>query len=263
MNEEQLEKLKKLDEFLNKSELSNNLPLFEVLQDINETLKIISQKEMPMMEMPEVHKVEIEGAELVTIKGERGEQGEVGPQGESIIGPIGPRGPKGDKGEVGEVGPKGDDGISPSVAEIAQATSEKLTPFIPKKEDIKNDIIKSGEIVRDSLETLKDEERLDKKAIKGLDEELKEIRSLPRGGGAARRVFIPYRDDLSASCDGSNKTFYLSRAPLNDVVFVFGTDFPTILRPTIDFTVANKVLTLQSTVPAPNTGATLLVQYFS
>src|SRR3990167_3009634 len=155
---------------------------------------------------------------------------------------------------------------------------KKLEDSIPEKADftliydkikeVESKIVPVEEIkaeeVRDKLETLKNDERLDKSAIKGLDEELKEIRNLPRGGGgAARRVFVPYRDDLSASCDGSNKTFYLSRAPLNDVIFVFGTDFPTILRPTIDFTVANKVLTLTSSVPAPNTGATLLIQYFS
>src|SRR3990167_3341136 len=154
---------------------------------------------------------------------------------------------------------------------------KKLEDSIPEKADfteiygkikeVESKIVPVEEIkaegIRDKIESLRGDERIDKSAIKGLDDELKEIRSLPRGGGAARRVFIPYRDDLSASCDGSNKTFYLSRAPLNDVIFVFGTDFPTILRPTIDFTVANKVLTLTSSVPAPNTGATLLIQYFS
>ena len=157
---------------------------------------------------------------------------------------------------------------------------KKLADSIPKEADFTEIYVKIKEVegkipslpeeikaeqVRDKLETLEGDERLDKKYIKGLDEELTAIRNLPRGGGGApRRVFQPYRDDFSSLTDGSTKTFYLTRAPLDEAtVMVFGTDFPTILRPTIDFTIANKALTLTSAVPAPNTGATLLVTYFS
>ena len=124
----------------------------------------------------------------------------------------------------------------------------------------------TGEQIVDKINVLpiEPEFQIDKEHIKGLVEELLAIRSLPRGGGGARRIFQPYRADLSASCDGSNKTFYLPRAPLDDAtVQVYGTDFPVILRPTIDFTIANKVLTLTSAVPAPNSGATLICTFFA
>jgi len=83
-------------------------------------------------------------------------------------------------------------------------------------------------------------------------------------GGASRRVFIPYRDDLSSACDGVTKSFYLSRAPLKTgSIMVYGTDFPVILRPDVDFVITNKTVTLTSQVPAPSSGATLIVTYFA
>ena len=267
MNEEQLEKLKKLDEFLKKSEVSNNLPLFEVLQDINKTLKIIAEKEMPempKMEMPDTHRVEIAGAELVTIKGDKGEQGEMGPQGESIVGPVGPKGMKGEKGDDGAIGPKGDDGISPSVAEISKATSEILTPLLPKKDEIISEILEKGDKIIKAINSDESENLIKREKVEGLNEELTAIRNLPRGAMGVRRIFQPKRDDFSALTDGSTKIFYLSKAPIEDnIIMVFGTDFPTILRPTIDFTIANKTLTLTDAVPAPNAGATLIVTYFT
>ena len=156
------------------------------------------------------------------------------------------------------------DGVTPTIDyaaiinEAVKKTVEALTPLIPIPEEVK------AEKIRELLETLEGEERLDKSAIKGLDEELKDIRNLPRGGGASRRVFQPYRDDFSALTDGTTKIFYLTRAPLQtETAMVFGTDYPTILRPTIDFTITNKTLTLTDQVPAPSAGATLLATYFS
>lgn len=105
--------------------------------------------------------------------------------------------------------------------------------------------------------------KIKRSQIEGLDTELKRIEGKTSVGMASRRVYQPYQDDFSSQTDGTTKTFYLSRAPLTSVVFVFGTDFPTILRPTIDFTVSDKILTLTSAIPAPNQGATLLVQYYA
>ena len=120
--------------------------------------------------------------------------------------------------------------------------------------------------IRDRLEILKDEERLDKSSIKGLEDEINALRKeiATKSSGGVRRVFQPYVDDFTASTNGSLKVFVLSRAPLRtNTVQVFGTDFPTILRPTTDFTVSGKTLTLTSAVPAPNTGATLLIHYYA
>jgi hypothetical protein len=74
--------------------------------------------------------------------GEKGEQGDTGPAGkDGEPGPVGPTGPKGDTGEPGPVGPVGPQG-SPDFAD-----------------DIRN-----------KLEVLQGDERLDKKAIKGIEE---------------------------------------------------------------------------------------------
>lgn len=122
------------------------------------------------------------------------------------------------------------------------------------------------EQVRDKLEELAGDERVALSAIRGLEEEILKLRkevSAAKTGGT-RRVFQPYVDDFSGQTDGVTKTFYLSREPLRtNTIQVFGTDFPTILRPTTDFTVTGKTLTLTAAVPAPNTGATLLIHYYA
>lgn len=103
--------------------------------------------------------------------------------------------------------------------------------------------------------------------IKSLRDELKkEIDESKKqsASGSPRRIFRPYVDDFSGQTNGSKKIFYLSREPLKtDTILVWGTDFPVILRPTTDFTVSGKTLTLTSAVPAPSSGATLLVMYHS
>lgn len=184
-------KLKKLEDFASKTDIHANLPVVEELQGIREAL----EKEKP--KRPEVQKVELVGAEFVTIKGEKGDKGDVGdigPQGESIVGP---QGEKGERGEKGDKGDKGDAGETPRVdydTIINQATknvNDTLTPLIPTKEEIENDIIKSGEKIRDSLETLDGDERLDKKSVKGieeLEEKVKQIQLRPTGVGGARGI---------------------------------------------------------------------------
>lgn len=110
------------------------------------------------------------------------------------------------------------------------------------------------------------EEYIDKERIKGLEDEIKSLRKeiTLRSSGGVRRVFQPHRDDFSSLTNGVLKTFTLSREPLKtDTVMVFGTDFPIILRPTIDFTVSGKILTLTSAVQAPSQGSTLIVHYFA
>ena len=102
--------------------------------------------------------------------------------------------------------------------------------------------------------------------VKGLEDEIKQLRKelATKSSGGARRVFQPYVDDFSAQTNGSLKVFVLSREPLRtNTVQVFGTDFPTILRPTTDFTVSGKTLTLTAAVPAPSVGATLVAHFFA
>lgn len=109
-------------------------------------------------------------------------------------------------------------------------------------------------------------EQIDKERIAGLEDEIKALRKeiATKASGGVRRVFQPYVDDFSSQTNGSTKIFTLSREPLKtETVLVWGTDFPIVLRPTVDFTIVGKTLTLTSAIPAPNTGATLLVHYYS
>ena len=130
-----------------------------------------------------------------------------------------------------------------------------MTAKIPQME--------TAEVVRDKLESLQGDERLDKSAIKGLDEELKKIAETKSSamnygisGGAKGRV---HYYDLTSQCNGVLKTFAV---PLNfGIIGVFSTQFPINYRPIIDWTAGNKTLTLTSAVSAPDTGQTLWIAY--
>ncbi len=93
---------------------------------------------------------------------------------------------------------------------------------------------------------------------------LKESIITTRTSGGTRRVFQPYVERFTHQTNGSKKVFYLKRAPLKtDTIEVSGTDFPIILDPTVDFTVQDKTLTLSDNIPAPSSGATLIIKYYA
>lgn len=103
------------------------------------------------------------------------------------------------------------------------------------------------------------DKQIDFKHIKGLSDKRagEKLGGIHRGGGDIILV-----DDLSDFTDGSTKVFTLSRKPKGiNKMLVWGSDFPMILRPTVDFTISNTSLTLTSQVNAPSQGATLIVQY--
>lgn len=245
LTKEQQENLVKL--FVKDKEGAN----FKVVLNILEALKDIAEKEQP-----DVQKVELRGAELVTIKGEKGEKGEKGDKGDSIVGPKGEKGEKGDKGDKGDRGDVGERGETPRVDydtiinEATKSVNEALTPLLPKKEDIekelRNDIIKEGEAIKNSLN----------KEMEGKLAEFSEaLSNIPRGRGM-RKVPIIKRYNLSDLTDGSTRDFTLPKDTV-DVVGVWGTDFPSNFNPLTDWTFAGNTLTLSSSFPAPSSGATL------
>lgn len=88
-------------------------------------------------------------------------------------------------------GKDGENGISPDLnllaIEAADQAVERLKPFIPTTDELKKEIL--GAPVRDSLEALEGEDRLDIKAVKGLEKYEErihslEIRPIGKGGGA-------------------------------------------------------------------------------
>lgn len=139
--------------------------------------------------------------------GKDGKDGKAG--GPGPIGPMGPAGPVGRAifGGKGETGPAGKDG-SPDTAEQ----------------------------VRDKLETLQGEERLDASAIKNLEQHLQKLipsqeqryMSIPVSRGAVKAY------DLSASLDGVTKTFALPT--FWRIISVHLSSTPNILRVTTDYT---------------------------
>lgn len=125
----------------------------------------------------ELAKLLIEKGDIADIEvtGIKGEKGDVGPRG-----PQGPKGEKGDKGDQGPQGPKGQDGKDGRNGQdgkdgISVDKQEVLT-------DLANLLPELGDRVRDSLELLQGEDRLDASAIKNLPEATEKI--IERVGGS-------------------------------------------------------------------------------
>lgn len=145
-----MDKLKKLQNFSQDKDLAN----FDEIQSIGETLIEIKEA----LNKPFPSEISIKGVQ--EIKGDKGEKGE-----------------KGDTGEQGERGEKGDSIVG---AQGAQGKAGKDGVGIDGKDgengqdgqnggDGKDGSPDTAEQVRDKLQTLTKEQRLDASAIKGID----------------------------------------------------------------------------------------------
>ena len=122
------------------------------------------------------------------------------------------------------------------------------------------------EIIRNKLETLTEDNRLDKNAIKGLKEEIedlkKDIGKRPLSGGLLSNwglINTVRHYDVSSQFNGVLKAF---EVPSHRRAILFlSSQFPIIFRPTVDFTTANKTLTLTDTVGIPESGQTGIFLY--
>lgn len=119
--------------------------------------------------------------------------------------------------------------------------------------NIENNLAKYGERIRDSLELLQDDERLDKSAIKGLESELeaiKEANKAPSGAGhsiVGRDIIIDI--DISTQLDGVTKTFNLQA--IYNIVSVDLSSYPYgSLRKNIDYTYTPTSITFTSEIAA-------------
>lgn len=128
----------------------------------------------------------------------------------------------------------------------------------------------TAEDIRNKLELLEGEERLKIEAIRGLREELDDLKKRAGqttvvhsgGGGGAGKIVKSY--DLSDSLDGSTATFALPA--FYRVISVHLSSFPNILRPTTDYTTDGNAMTITFTAqidPAVSlaTGQSLIIVY--
>jgi hypothetical protein len=233
-----------------------SLPIVTELQNISDNIQALVAKEMPEMPPhpmpPEVQKIEMLGAEVITIKGRKGDAGET-PSDEHLTELIKPLIPVVRDGEdadeqkiIKEVlskiskpkdGKDGKDGTNPPletiVYEAVKQVKATLTPLIPKIEDIEKDLPKLGFQIRDSLELLPNgqngtvDERIDKSAVKGIadiEKSIKDIQVRPVsvGGrsllqlyvGGAKKGAIQYLNLIA----GTNVTLtYAQSSGRNDV----------------------------------------------
>lgn len=233
-------------------------------------MEMMTGKEIKFPEYPkspEVQKIEIRGAEILTIKGDKGDD----PTKEELLELIRPLIPKPIKGGDGHtpteqelkklIKPlipepiKGDIGDSPTKNEIEKIIKPLIPPPISGSPD-------TAEEVRKKLESLKGEDRLDKEAIRGLEDEIKGIKEsmagIARGRNMGRAKIQTIRAvDLTSQVDGVVTEFTLPMDTVN-VLGVWGTQFPVTFRQTTDWTFAGRTLTLVTAqVGTPQSGQTL------
>jgi hypothetical protein len=231
--------------------------IFDELQEVKEEIKGAVPGEL---------KVEIKGAEVVTIKGE---QGEVGPEPSDerlrgIIIPLIPEPIEGRPGEKGEKGDKPVAGVDYPIPEngkdgIDGRDGESIVgpPGAPGKDGSPD----TGEQI---IEKINEAEGLIKKEkIEGLDEAFdsvsRQISSIPRGGGGSRSKNSSKFYDLSSQTDGVTKSFLV---PKSVGAVLFGSDFPSVYMEGNGFTInATRTQITLTTDNAPSTGSQLLFLY--
>ena len=158
------------------------------------------------------------------------------------------------------------------ISEVSKIVESSVVSQIPKSitiQEIEADIPKLGAEIRNALELLQDDERLDVSAIKGLDELIKKVEKLSEakqttrfvggGGGVGKHNTFYY--DLSSYLDGVTKTFSLPTAW--KVIGVHsGGSTPATFRPIVDFTWSPNSITFTSEIEASTTlaaGQTIMV----
>ena len=288
---------KKQQEMMKLAERGGNdatLFLLDKISELEDTLLKVEQslseltdnlvKRNPVEEEKFVHLISKVGEGLVNIQ--KGEAGHT-PTDEELLVLIKPLIPEVKDGHtpskeelleiIRPLIPKVKDGETPSDERLIGLIARLMQEMLPRKEEIlteletmfspKIPLLPTTEEIRDNLEKLKGEERLDKKAILGLDEELQRIEKkvAPRPNYSLfgmRKVPIVKRYRLTDQCDGNTKSFTLPKDTV-DVLGVFGSQFPVNFDPYNssggDWTFTGNTLTLATHVGAPQSGQVLWV----
>jgi len=139
------------------------------------------------------------------------------------------------KNQVGQIKVRdGKDGQTPDVNKIIKSVSD----MIPVPKDGKDG--KDAQINKDEI----------------INEIIKRIPRRGGGGGGSTVV----TDDLSSQVNGTLKTFTTTKK-IGTPLLLISTQFPTALRPTVDYTNTLTSITLASGVDAPASGQTLIFIY--
>lgn len=256
MAESTIEKKKKMLEAVRAGKIhdASSLSMYQILEDAQE---LINQLEQKMQETKEDLAKQIMPSDEDL---------------HALIKPLIPAIPKVVKGDDGKSPVKGvdyNDGYTPVkgkdyfdgkdavideagiVSKASAMTEDRIKPFIPKIEDIEADLPKLGSSIRDSLELLQGDDRLDISAIKGVKEIGDRVANLenrpqPSMASIAGRDII--KDiDLSASLNGVTTTFPLQA--IWNVISVNLSSYPYgSLRKGIDYTWTPTSITFTNTI---------------
>lgn len=147
--------------------------------------------------------------------------------------------------------------IDEKIEEVDNKISEVKDGYTPIKGKDYFDGRHGTEITSEKiLEKLKDKLNID--SIKDLRIVLNKMAGSRSGMSGMRKIPIPRIVDLSADANGSATTFNLPR-DTRRVYAVWSSQFPVILRPTIDFTLSGNTLTIVSAQVGPiQSGQTLI-----
>ena len=144
-----------------------------------------------------------------------------------------------------------------SAIKASMPTMPDLSEYDDKLEEIKasiptipEQVKETPEELRDKLESLKDDDRLDKSAIKGLDEELKSIRSI-KGATSPGLFGMKQMRMVSFSFTGDDVTtvFYLPKEPGAKGLAIWAYYQGQHLQKGTHFTVSNKTFTCTGFTP--------------
>ena len=206
--------------------------LEEMLISHKENMKGVMSEmrsEMKEMMMEMKHEMPNLNSAFEMVKGKDGMNGEHGKDSEVP----GPQGDKGDKGDPGKDGKNGVDGLNGLDGKDGRDGVDG--------KDGKDGSPDTAEQVRNKLETLKDDERLDKDAIKGLKELLEEITRVAStkvvGGGGRRLQPVKF----SFVGDGSTTSFALATNPYDEAL-IFAHSEGQWLQPGTHFNLVGKNL---------------------
>lgn len=254
-NQGEKDKIEKIKNFLESPDFAvfekdKEAAMYMELKEIGESLRKIAEKELPEMPLsPEVQKIQIEGLETITLKGEKGDTPKVGVDF--------------DQPKDGENYVLTEKNIKEIAAQVPVPVVEKIiekTEVIHEQPIVTNEvrevaIAESAEQIVEKINSLPTDEENENKKIdishikgfKDFEKDINYLKTRPTPGGIAGRDL--FQDvDLSSQLDGATKTFNI--AAVWNIISVHLSSFPHALRKGTDFTYTPTSITFTSEIDA-------------